>query len=57
VKFADAELIGIPFRITIGPRTLGDGEVEFTPRSTAETSLVAIDAITAEVAALVAAAR
>jgi prolyl-tRNA synthetase len=57
VKFADAELIGIPFRITIGPRTLADGEVEFTPRHTGETSLVAIDAIAAEATALVVAAR
>ncbi len=57
VKFADAELIGIPFRITIGPRTLGDGEVELTPRRTGDTTVVAIEAIAAEVTALVADAR
>lgn len=43
VKFADAELIGIPFRVTIGPRGLESGMAEFTPRSTMETSEVPID--------------
>jgi prolyl-tRNA synthetase len=32
VKFADAELIGIPYRITVGPRSLADGEVEVMRR-------------------------
>jgi prolyl-tRNA synthetase family II len=45
VKFADAELIGIPYRITIGPRALAEGEVEFTERSNGETTRVGIDAI------------
>jgi prolyl-tRNA synthetase len=57
VKFADAELIGIPFRITVGPRTLADGQVEFTPRATGDTSLVAVDVIAAQVIDLVEAAR
>ena len=30
VKFADAELIGIPYRITVGPRKLAEGLVELT---------------------------
>ncbi len=30
VKFADAELIGVPYRITMGPKALADGMVEFT---------------------------
>ncbi len=42
VKFADAELIGIPYRITIGPRTLGDGDVEFMDRSSGETTRVPV---------------
>ncbi|MCQ3813332.1 MAG: proline--tRNA ligase [Acidimicrobiia bacterium] len=37
VKFADAELIGVPYRVTIGPRALAEGEVEITTRSTNET--------------------
>ncbi len=40
VKFADAELIGIPYRVTVGARGLAKGEVEFTPRSTGETTLI-----------------
>jgi prolyl-tRNA synthetase len=33
VKFADAELIGIPFRVTVGPKGLAGGTVELTTRS------------------------
>jgi prolyl-tRNA synthetase len=36
VKFADAELIGIPLRVTIGPRGLENGMVEFLDRSDSE---------------------
>ncbi len=36
VKFADAELIGIPWRVTVG-KALADGEVEVTERATGET--------------------
>ena len=32
VKFADAELIGIPYRLTVGPRGLEAGEVELAAR-------------------------
>ncbi len=32
VKFKDADLIGIPFRITVGPKALDRGAVEFKPR-------------------------
>ena len=33
VKFKDADLIGIPYRVTVG-RTVGDGQVELTERKT-----------------------
>ena len=39
VKFADAELIGIPYRVTVGVRGLANTEVELTPRSTGETKM------------------
>lgn len=42
VKFTDAELIGIPLRITVGPRGLDAGVVEFTERQTGDQSEVAI---------------
>jgi prolyl-tRNA synthetase len=32
VMFADAELIGIPHRITVGERGLKDGVIEYQPR-------------------------
>ncbi|MCY4632059.1 MAG: proline--tRNA ligase [bacterium] len=53
VKFSDIELVGIPYRITVGPRGLANGEVELTERATGETTNVAV----AEAAAGVRAAR
>jgi prolyl-tRNA synthetase len=35
VMFADAELIGIPHRITVGERGLKDGVIEYQPRHAA----------------------
>jgi prolyl-tRNA synthetase len=43
VKFSDAELVGIPFRITIGKRGLAAGTVELTERATGETTQVPLD--------------
>ncbi|KJS60881.1 His/Gly/Thr/Pro-type tRNA ligase C-terminal domain-containing protein [Streptomyces rubellomurinus] len=40
VKFRDAELIGIPYRITVGARGLAGGTVEITARATGETRAV-----------------
>ena len=36
VKFNDADLIGVPLRITLGPRGLRDGEVELKARAETE---------------------
>jgi prolyl-tRNA synthetase len=55
VKFADAELIGIPYRLTVGPKSLADGEVEWTSRATGETKRIAVDAALDTVADAVAA--
>lgn len=33
VKFKDADLIGMPFRVTIGAKALASGAVEFKPRT------------------------
>ena len=43
VKFADAELIGVPYRVTIGPKGIADGVVEFAPRASGESTLVPIE--------------
>ena len=57
MKFADAELVGIPYRVTIGPKALADGEVEFTPRATGETARVGIETIVDQLTAEIIAAR
>jgi prolyl-tRNA synthetase len=48
VMFADAELIGLPHRITIGERGLKDGVIEYQPRhaepgQTGESQKIALD--------------
>jgi prolyl-tRNA synthetase len=48
VKFKDADLIGIPFRIVLGPRALARGCVELAVRAGGETSEVPLDQVTAE---------
>jgi prolyl-tRNA synthetase len=45
VKFSDAELVGIPFRITVGKRGLAAGNAEITDRATGETVAVPLDDI------------
>jgi prolyl-tRNA synthetase len=42
VKFRDAELTGIPFRVTVGKRGLADGTVEVTTRATGDTVKIPI---------------
>jgi prolyl-tRNA synthetase len=42
VKYADAELTGIPFRITVGSRDLAEGVVEITRRANGEKQRVAV---------------
>jgi prolyl-tRNA synthetase len=42
VKFRDVELIGIPYRITVGARGLSGGTVEITTRATGETQSVPV---------------
>ncbi len=42
VKFNDADLIGIPLRITVGDKGLANDEVEFKPRAAADAEMVAL---------------
>ncbi len=56
VKFADAELIGIPYRVTIG-KALADGEVEVTTRLGQVTDRVGVDQVVGWVVDRVVAAR
>ncbi len=57
VKFADAELVGIPYRLTVGPKGLAAGEVECTERRTGETTMLSLDDAVATMAARIAAER
>jgi prolyl-tRNA synthetase len=43
VKFSDAELVGIPFRVTVGKRGLASGRAELTDRATGSTVHVPLD--------------
>ena len=43
VKLADSELMGIPVRILISPRSLQENNVEITIRKTKETRLVKLE--------------
>jgi prolyl-tRNA synthetase family II len=52
VKFKDAELIGIPFRISVGSRDLADGLVEVVSRSTGDKQRVPVDQVVSHVQAL-----
>ena len=44
--FSDADLLGIPFRIVISPKTLADGEVEFKLRSEKDAVRVKLEEVT-----------
>lgn len=43
VKFADADLIGLPLRITVSERALKQGGVEFKPRRASERFIVPLE--------------
>lgn len=49
-KFSDAELIGLPYRVTISERLLGESKLEFTRRNTGETELLTLDELLAKIA-------
>jgi len=57
VKFADAELVGIPMRVTIGPRGLESGALEVTTRADGERTDVAVEEVATHVVDAVAAGR
>ncbi len=43
VKFKDADLIGIPLRITIGDKSLDQGKLEYKTRRTGESGLISAE--------------
>ena len=42
-KFADSELMGIPYRVTVSDRNMVENKYEYTPRNTGETELLTHD--------------
>ncbi|MBV7409144.1 proline--tRNA ligase [Maritimibacter sp. DP1N21-5] len=51
-KFATMDLIGLPWRITVGPRGLGNGVVELTSRRTGESEELTPDAAVERIKAI-----
>lgn len=47
-KFADSELMGIPFRVTVSDRLIDQGKYEYTPRVSGETQLLTRDELLAK---------
>jgi prolyl-tRNA synthetase len=45
VKFKDADLIGVPFRVTLGDKELKEGKVKLTVRKTGKSELVGTEEI------------
>ncbi len=48
IKFKDADLIGIPLRVTVGARNLKEGNVELKARADGETVMVGLDDVAAQ---------
>jgi prolyl-tRNA synthetase len=46
VKFKDADLIGIPYRITVGPKKLAEGKVEVKYRRTGDVATLPLTEVT-----------
>jgi prolyl-tRNA synthetase len=50
-RFADADLIGVPLRVTVGKRTVGDGTVDVRHRRSGESETVPLESAAAQIAA------
>ncbi len=53
VKFNDADLLGLPFRVTVSPRTLQKDSVELKRRSEKESALVPLEKIAGKLRELI----
>ena len=49
MKFADADLIGLPWQIIVGPRGAANGMVELKRRATGERAEVSLDSVLAKI--------
>jgi prolyl-tRNA synthetase family II len=57
VKFADAELVGFPYRITLGPKGVASGNVELTTRSGMVTEEIPLGEVVSRLAGMLAERR
>ncbi len=55
IKFKDDDLIGVPYRITIGEKNLVNGKVEFKHRTQKDAELIDVDKIVEHVKSVIAA--
>jgi len=53
IKFKDADLIGIPVRVTVGRKSVADGNVEIKLRSEPQSQIVSVGKATDKVIELV----
>jgi prolyl-tRNA synthetase len=51
-KFADAELLGMPYRITVSERLIAEDSYEFTPRSSGESSVLTLEQLLAKLSSI-----
>jgi prolyl-tRNA synthetase len=51
-KFADADLIGCPIRVTVGKKTLDDGAVDVRDRATGDEERVPIPELSGKLASV-----
>ncbi len=54
IKFKDADLIGIPLRVTVGARNLKEGNVELKERASGEQTMVGVDKVVSKLVQVVA---
>ena len=57
MKFADNDLIGLPYQIVVGKKGLAENSVEFKDRRSGERDLIALDQAVSRVSEEVAAQR
>jgi len=55
VKFKDADIIGIPLRVTVGEKNLKQGKVEIKARSSGEVTLVNLKEASERIMAMISA--
>ena len=51
VQFADADLLGVPFRLIVGERNLANGDIEWKRRDTGESGTMKLDEVVSTIAA------